>query len=133
MNKSIVVLGVDHQRVSYFKTVKGSTPRRSLCGRHEMLSPCNDKLSPCRHFAIEQEEPTAWLFARDLTIDPFCLLRVKIVPSEENSTSCGALVDLFQPVIAIRCANYAFSSKLSLRRLLKTEVVVKMNSHVRLW
>ena len=26
---------------------------------------CNDTLSPSRHFTIEPEEPTAWVFTRD--------------------------------------------------------------------
>ena len=68
-----------------------------------------------------------------IAVDPFFLLRVKIVPSEEDSASCGALADLFQSVTAIQSANYAFSSKLSLRQPFKKEVVVKMNSQVRLW
>ena len=68
-----------------------------------------------------------------IAIDPFCLLRVKIVPSEENSASCGALAYTSQSVTAIHSAIYAFSSKFSLRQPLKFEVVLKKNSHVRLW
>ena len=45
-NQSHVVLGVNHQRVGYFKTIKGSTSKRSLCGRQKMMSLCDDKLSP---------------------------------------------------------------------------------------
>ena len=37
-HQSRVDLGVHHQRVSYFKTIKGSTPRRSLCGCQKMMS-----------------------------------------------------------------------------------------------
>ena len=45
-NQSQVLLGVNHQRVGTFKTIKGSTSKRSLCGRQKMISLCNDKLSP---------------------------------------------------------------------------------------
>ena len=37
----------------------------------------------------------------------------KVVPSEENSASCGVLVDLFQSVTAISSVNYAFSVKIT--------------------
>ena len=50
-----------------------------------------------------------------ITIDPFRQLRVKVVPSEEDSASCGVLADFFQSVTAIHSANYAFLSKLPLR------------------
>ena len=67
-----------------------------------------------------------------MTIDPFCLLRVKIIPSEEDSASCGALADFFQSVTAIHSAKYAFLSDLSLKHPLKIELAVKINSHIRL-
>ena len=41
-----------------------------------------------------------------IALDPFCLLWVKIVPSEEDSASCGALADLFQSVTAIHSAVF---------------------------
>ena len=47
-----------------------------------------------------------------IATDPFCLLRVKVVQSEENSAFCGVLVDIFQSVTAIRSANYTFSIKI---------------------
>ena len=50
-----------------------------------------------------------------IAIGPFCLLRVKVVLSEEDSASYGVLVDLVQSLIAIRSVNYAFLSKLPLR------------------
>ena len=62
-----------------------------------------------------------------MTIDPFCLLRVKVVPSEEDSASHGVLVDLVQSLIAICSGNCAFLSKLPLRQPLKMKVVAKMN------
>ena len=40
-----------------------------------------------------------------IPIDPFCLLRVKVVPSEEDSASCGVLADIFQSATAIHSAN----------------------------
>ena len=64
------------------------------------------------------------------TIGPFCLLRVKIVPSEEDSASRGVLVDLFQSVTAVHSANYAYLSKLPLRQLLKMEVVAKITFRI---
>ena len=68
-----------------------------------------------------------------MAIDPFCLLRVRPVPSEEDSASCGVLADFFQSVTAIYSVIYAFLLKLPLRQPLKIEVVIKINSHVRLW
>ena len=50
-----------------------------------------------------------------MTMSSFCLLRVKTVPSEEDSASCEVLAGLIQSVIAISNANYAFSSKPTLR------------------
>ena len=50
-----------------------------------------------------------------MTIGPFCLLGVKVVPSEEDSASCGVLADLIQSFIAIGSVNYTFSLKLPLR------------------
>ena len=43
-----------------------------------------------------------------MTMNSFCLLRVKTVPSEEDSASCEVLAGLFQSVIAISNANCAF-------------------------
>ena len=54
-----------------------------------------------------------------MTMSSFCLLRVKAVPSEEDSASCGVLADLIQSLIAVSSAIYAFSSKPSLRQPLK--------------
>ena len=62
-----------------------------------------------------------------ITIDPFGHLRVKFVPSEEDTASFGVLVDLFQSLTAIRSTNYAFLSKLSLRQPLKMKAVAKIN------
>ena len=36
-----------------------------------------------------------------MTMCPFCLFRVKIVPSEEDSASCGVLAGLIQSLIAV--------------------------------
>ena len=55
-----------------------------------------------------------------MTMISFCLLRVKTVPSEEDSASCEVLAGLIQSLIAVSSANYAFSSKPSLRQRLKT-------------
>ena len=41
-----------------------------------------------------------------MTKGPFYLLRVKVVPSEEDSASCGVLADLIQSFIAIGSVNY---------------------------
>ena len=49
-----------------------------------------------------------------MTIGPFCLLGVKVVPSEEHSASCGVLADLIQSFIAIGSVNYTFSFKIPL-------------------
>ena len=59
-----------------------------------------------------------------IAIDPFRLLRVKIVPSDEDSASCGALADLFQSVTAI---HYAFLIKCKLRFFIEiiTQTVFK--------
>ena len=54
-----------------------------------------------------------------MAMSPFCLLRVKIVPSEEDSASCEVLAGLFQSVIAISNASCAFSSEPTLRYPLK--------------
>ena len=51
-----------------------------------------------------------------MAMSPFCLLRVRNVPSEEDSASCEVLAGLIQSVIAISSAHYAFSSKLTLRK-----------------
>ena len=50
-----------------------------------------------------------------MTIGPFCLLRVEVVPSEEDSASCGVLDDLIQSFIAIGSVSYTFALKLPLR------------------
>ena len=50
-----------------------------------------------------------------MTIGPICLLRVEVVPSEEDSASCGVLADLVQSFIAIGSVNYTFALELSLR------------------
>ena len=55
-----------------------------------------------------------------MTMSSFCLFRVKTVPSEEDSASCEVLAGLIQSLIAVSSANYAFSSKPSLRQPLKT-------------
>ena len=65
-----------------------------------------------------------------IAIGPFCLLLVKVVPSEEDSASCGVLVDIFQSVIAIHSANYAFLSKLPLKQLFELKVVAKINFRI---
>ena len=54
-----------------------------------------------------------------IVICPFCLLRVKTVPSEEDSASCGVLAGLIQSLIAVSNVNYALSSKLPFRQTLK--------------
>ena len=54
-----------------------------------------------------------------MALSPFCLLRVRNVPSEEDSASCEVLAGLIQSVIAISSAHYAFSSKPTLRQPLK--------------
>ena len=55
-----------------------------------------------------------------MTMSSFCLLRVRTVPSEEDSGSCEVLAGLIQSLIAVSSANYALSSKLLLRQPLKT-------------
>ena len=50
-----------------------------------------------------------------MTRGPLCLLRVKVVSSEEDSASCGVLADLIQSFIAIGNVNYTFALKLPLR------------------
>ena len=55
-----------------------------------------------------------------MTMSSFCHLRVKTVPSEEDSASFEALAGLIQSLIAVSSSNYALSSKLSLRQPLKT-------------
>ena len=54
-----------------------------------------------------------------IAIDPFCFHRVKVVPSEEDSASCGVLVDLFQSVTAIRSVKYAFSIEITTQTAFK--------------
>ena len=60
-----------------------------------------------------------------MTMSSSCLFRVKTVPSEEDSASCEVLAGLIQSLIAVSGANYAFSSKLSLRQPLKNRGVGK--------
>ena len=55
-----------------------------------------------------------------MTMSSFCLFRVRTVPSEEDSASSEVLAGLIQSLIAVSGANYAFSSKPSLRQPLKT-------------
>ena len=55
-----------------------------------------------------------------MTVSSFCLLRVKTVPSEEVSASFEVFAGLIQSLIAVSSANYALSSKLSLRQPFKT-------------
>ena len=63
-----------------------------------------------------------------MAMSPFCLLRVKTVPSEEDSASCEVLAGLIQSLIAVSSANYAFSSKPSLRQPLKTfQIEIMLN------
>ena len=62
-----------------------------------------------------------------MAMSPFCLLRVRNVPSEEDSASCEVLAGLIQSVIAINSAHYAFSSKPTLRQPLKMQVVERKN------
>ena len=57
-----------------------------------------------------------------MTMSSFCLFRVKTVPSEEDSTSCEVLAGHIQSLIAVSSANYALSSKPSLRQPLKNRV-----------
>ena len=54
-----------------------------------------------------------------MTMSSFCLFRVETVPSEEDSASREVLAGLIQSLIAVSSANYAFSSKPSLRKPLK--------------
>ena len=54
-----------------------------------------------------------------IAIDPVCLLRVKVVPSEEDSASFGVFVDLFQSVTAIRSVRYAFSVEITTQTAFK--------------
>ena len=63
-----------------------------------------------------------------IAMSPFCLLRVKTVPSEEDSASCAELAGLIQSLIAVSNVNYALSSNLPLRQPFKTfqnEIVLK--------
>ena len=50
------------------------------------------------------------MFIRRWAINPICLLRVKVVPSEEDSAPCGVLADPVQSLVAIDSVNYAFLS-----------------------
>ena len=61
-----------------------------------------------------------WPGQAPMTMSSFCLFRVKTVSSEEDSASCEVLAGLIQSLIAVSSANYAFSSKPSLRQPLKT-------------
>ena len=63
-----------------------------------------------------------------MAMSPFCLLRVRNVPSEEDSASCEVLAGLIQSVIAISSAHYAFSSKPTLRQPLKNASGAKEKS-----
>ena len=55
-----------------------------------------------------------------IVVSPFCLLRMKPVPSEEDSTPCGVLAGLIQSLIAVSNVNYALSSKPPLTQPLKS-------------
>ena len=48
-----------------------------------------------------------------IVLGPFCLLRVNVVLSEEDSASYVVLIDLFQSVTAIRSLNYALSIEIT--------------------
>ena len=61
-----------------------------------------------------------------MTMSPFCLLRVKTVPSED-SASCEVLASLIQSLIAVSNVNYASHSKLPLRQPSKVNVAAKEN------
>ena len=56
-----------------------------------------------------------------IAMSPFCFLRVKSAPSDEDSAFCGVLAGLIQSIIAISNVNYAFSTKLRFRQPLKSE------------
>ena len=43
-----------------------------------------------------------------MNMSPFYLLRVRTVPSEEDSVSCEVLAGLIQSLISVSRANYAF-------------------------
>ena len=102
--------------------------------REYYMNVCNDKLSPCRHFIIEW-----WRYLRYRYMPgtgshdhrPILPHSGKVVPSEEDSASGGVLADLIQSVIAVNSANYALSSKLSLRQPLKMWMETKINSSSR--
>ena len=51
----------------------------------------------------------------------FCFLRVKTVPSEEDSASCGVLAGLIKSLIAVSYVNCVLPSELLLREPLKNE------------
>ena len=78
-NRTQVVVGINHQRASFFKTIKGSAPRRhpSLCGRHKELSPGNDKLSPLSSYRLREGgtyDMGICPVQAPIAIGPFCLL-----------------------------------------------------------
>ena len=58
-----------------------------------------------------------------IALSPFCLLRVKTVPSEEDFASRGVLAGLIQSVIAISSVNYALSLDYRLNSLEKSDGV----------
>ena len=104
-----------HQRVNSLKTIKGRTLRRSLCGRHKM-SPCNEKLLPLSLFDHRPGgtyNMGVCLGNAPLVLGPFCLLRVNVVPSEEDSVSYRVLIDVFQSVTAIGSLNDALPIKIT--------------------
>ena len=47
-----------------------------------------------------------WPGQAPIAMSPFCLLRIKSVPSEEDSAPCGVLAGLIQSVIAISSVKY---------------------------
>ena len=56
------------------------------------------------------------------TMSPFCLLRVKTVPSEKDSASCGVLVDPVQSLIAIGRALITLCPKITDQIAFKNDV-----------
>ena len=79
---------------------------------------CSDKLSPLsllRHRDGGTYDMGICPEQSSIATGQFCLLRIKVVPSEEDFVSCGVLVVLVQSLIAICSVNYVSLSKLPLR------------------
>ena len=112
------LVSCNHVTLPKLKVLLGFFHKHCFAIFQVFVSICNDKLSPGRHFVIEW-----WRYLQHgyvpgtapMTISPFCLLRVKVVPSEEDSASCGVLADLMQTFIAIGSVNYTFALILPLR------------------